>query len=278
MATQNSDWFWRRDSGSELGLVGEWLWKDAWFSFDLSLLWSTCEFWVDGGHACVHLCAWWAQLAICRYLSKKTSSDKKLYRFVKSSMIWIPMNSFESLTQAMTKPIDWIYCKISFPNQEMFQNQNKWTIRALCPSLAQTKAQTPHFLLLAWEQCTGIISLYLQPTCFRRPRSSLCRSQACAFSMCPRLWWLGSSSPGERMELIYLRGFIFWCCLEARSRCESNSNKTSGGWVSSKRQVWLIWAYACLGVVINMLSCIWAPPYISSTQSHGWSIPLQRRL
>lgn len=52
-------------SDSELGLVGEWLWEDAWILFVWSLLWSTCEILLDGGHACVNLCAWWAQLVVC---------------------------------------------------------------------------------------------------------------------------------------------------------------------------------------------------------------------
>lgn len=75
-----------QDGDSELCLVQEacrWLrtglgWrrlrKNAWFSFVLSWLWSTCEFWVGGGHACVHLCSWWTQLAFSgtdAFLGKK---------------------------------------------------------------------------------------------------------------------------------------------------------------------------------------------------------------
>lgn len=33
MVTQNCVWLWRNDSDSELGLVGEWLQRNAWFSF-----------------------------------------------------------------------------------------------------------------------------------------------------------------------------------------------------------------------------------------------------
>lgn len=228
-----------QDGDSELCLVLEtWQWLRTGFGWKtaveerlilLSLLWNTCEFWVGGGHACVHLCAWWTQLVFCGtdthlggYQGKQVL--KKRYIFIKCWYLWcafiLILTQVLSLTELSNEKQNLLDILQDFiPRVSKPESMNDYGCSTFLPFFSP---KPKPFLLLAWEQCTGIISLYLQPTCFWRPLSSLCSHQACTFSMCPCLWWLVSSLPGEQTELIYLRGFLFWWCLEDRSRCENN--------------------------------------------------------
>lgn len=105
MVTQNCVWFWRHDSDSELGLVGKRLWRNGWFSFSLSLLWSTCEFWMGGGHACVHLCTCWTRLVFfgtdthLGAYQRKQALKKMLIYFYKmlTPMMYIHINTYPSI-------------------------------------------------------------------------------------------------------------------------------------------------------------------------------------
>lgn len=150
----------------------------------------------------------------------------KIYKML-VSIICIYMNSLKACTSTvMPKPVNCKYCKILYPNQKVCRNWNKWMIVAcvsrFCPPTAQTKAQAPPFSCWHKNSAQALFGCIYNPHVFDAP-AALYAAIRHELSACVLIYdgWSRPHLGSKRSWFVYIL-VIFWCCLEAFTRCKSN--------------------------------------------------------